>query len=252
MKKIFILTLIIFISFVTTGCVQNEYDVEITKKDTVNISQTKAIQKDFLSLLGTFGKDNFQTELDRSLKELNKQGYITETIDNDILLGYKATKQNLPLNKFSPKDINPAFSTRAQKPVTIDNYFLKKVYTINIRYNTADETYGMSTDSPYKNLYKENNVRPFIDAVQERLKNPYPKSKITIKIPYKVTEHNATNVISPYIYEWELYNYEGLPVGIQIKYEKFDGTTLGLILTFAVVFGLLILFVNKQKNDLGF
>ena len=48
MKKIFILTLIIFISFVTTGCVQNEYDVEITKKDTVNISQTKAIQKDFL------------------------------------------------------------------------------------------------------------------------------------------------------------------------------------------------------------
>ncbi len=75
-----------------------------------------------------------------------------------------------------------------------------------------------------------------------------PVSELTIKIPKKATNHNATKVISDTEYYWDLTG-ESQPVEIILEYEKFDSAILSILISVLICLGFLIIVFNKTKAE---
>lgn len=233
MKKALLLFMICTLAYFCTGCVRYSYNYEINKKDKVNLNETEAFNVQFFQTKDPAFNEKWQTAYTQTASEYKKNGFDVQEYNKDGYTGITVSKKNIDLMDL-PQNLTKEFVKDLQQPISIEKGFIKSRYKIHFYYNNQD----------IKNAFAPMGI----DNAEQEI--PAPQMDLTIKIPYKAVRHNAVKVLDNNVYYWNLVSDQ--PVDITLEYEKFDFSTLAMIMSLAGVIILLLWVFSKSKEDIGF
>ncbi len=276
MKKIFLTTLVCLTAFFCTGCVQENYDIEINNKDLVSLTYTKNLQ--YRPMQSPKFRESIQKDLQKNIQQYEDSGFEVKTEleenGNCFITLKKANLSPIKTAKILPK----GFNTNGGNWLEIKKTLIKKHYKIHLTYNLKDalnsentELFNFKNSSEAFKLYQNaleqivvsrtkqkdslgfdyisteyasgNKIMEKYDEDAKLIIPQSPKAEITIKIPTKSTSNNATNVVNNTTYQWII--TEEQPVEILLDYERWDFSPLAMVISILVVVGG-ALFVAKK------
>lgn len=214
-------------------------------------------------------KDNIYTGITLTKQNLNFNNVINDLKDdfNNDLYAFTIEKSGLnriykihltydmqkAMNNISGSETANFNSREQNNPMVVDE---NEDSIISKTKETDPETGDIIETTTYENgviatsRYSPAEQEQFGQAIGASLNSVpglKPVSELTIKIPKKATKHNATKVINDTEYYWDLAG-EKQPVEVILEYQKFDYSSIGIILSALVVLGVLGFVLGKAKG----
>lgn len=283
MKKIFFAALICSLTFICTGCVKFDYNIEINNKDEIKISETKGVTfEEFKS--GAF-REALKSELANTIQQYKDKGFTVSEVNEEDFAAISLSKDKLTF-KQAKESLPKGF--KEDSSFEVSKGLVKKSYKVHLLYDLPEAvTYNTALYSDFRTSSK------VLETVADRIQEPivsistreipsnnkvlvtkkyadgralvtildqeeydeimksflFPESVLTIKIPGKVTKNNADNVISDSEYQWYL-TKDQQPVEIILEYEVNDFSKVAAIFSILVLLGAVFALVQKaQKSD---
>lgn len=233
MKKFITLGITLLILLVTTGCTKYTYNIEIDRKNNLNITTIKAVNKQSLEAYNPKALTIFTNEIEKKIAELNNNNYDAKKYSDDIYEGIEYS-QKIEYEKLSKKDLPQGFKPLNNKPINFYKGLIRDTYEINWLYDIK-KTIIHDTQNDYLQNF-EINYKALKPEILE----------LTIKLPYKALEHNATEVIDKKVYKWKLNPYGESK--IYIAYEKTDYANVMITLFLFTILILAVIKIVKIRN----
>lgn len=220
-KTIGIIVSLLICLIMLTGCVNINYEVKVNKDGSGEISYVYAFSKESLNSL----KVSVDEMIGQSKEQAEKNGYKTETYEDEESSGFKASKHINDLEKeFSLQD---AFG---------DDYV------------KDNENNGIKIKKNF--LKTEISQNAEIDLTSMKDIATMVKMKYTVKLPVDVKTNNATNADGKTL-TWELNGgevnkIEYTAVGMNVM------AILGIVLVVAAVIAIVVvgcIFMKKNKKE---
>ena len=269
MKKIFLISLISFITVICTGCVKYDYNIEIDKKDNVKFSETLSLNQKLFSALSTDFDNAYKLSLDKLTNKYKSKGYDVQEYKDSDFSGITISKEKLTVNKL--KESLPEGFIKDSASVIVQRGFIKNSYKIHLLYDIRIVLSSSDVAQVQSALTaKEKNVIISNKSVVRRINNQFidmtkinerynsipgkkpgiiPESVLTIKIPAKAIKHNASEVLSDNCYSWNL-ALKSQPVEIILEYDTYDISKFSTAISMIILLGAVFYLVNRvRKND---
>ncbi len=269
MKKLFLAGLVCCMTFICTGCVKLDYNIEISKGDRINISQTQAYNMKFFTALNpAFFEDGFKKSMATIADNYKGLKYRTKLYNDDDFSGLTVSKDGLTFK--SAKEVLPAGFRREDDSFIVNKGFVKSSYKIHLFYDMnealkspdilavqKDFSAGLpnavlsrrrQTRFINNQLVDMTSIQEKYEAIEGKKPDIIPVSTLTIKIPAKATRDNADNVIKDKEYQWNLATQEQ-PVEIILEYETLDFSKLAAAVSLIVLLGAVLYLVQKVNKE---
>ena len=269
MKKVFLTSLILGLTFICTGCVKFDYNIEINKDAQIKISQTQAFNVKFFRAINPAFDTGFKKSVEELSKKYREAGFKTAEYNDDAFSGVTVIKDKLTFNNVT--EALPEGFNKDEGSFIANRGFIKSSYKIHLFYDlgTALGSQDIKTgqrissagmpqavlsrrrNSQYINgqLVDMNSVQQKYDAIEGEKPDIAPVSKLTIKIPAKASKHNADTLLSDKEYQWNLAATEQ-PAEIILEYEIIDLSKIAMTLSMIVLLGAVLILVQRvQKSD---
>lgn len=266
MKKVFLILLVSTITFICTGCVKFDYNIEINKDNKINISQTQGFNVKFFRAISPGFDNGFKKSVDVLTDRYDKLGYETSLYEDDAFSGLTIARNGLTFKQ--AKEFLPSGFSGDENSFTVSKGLVKNSYRVHLYYDIKEAlknpdivsaqrenptTVIMSPDreSQYINgqLVDMTAIRDNYAAIEGEKPSVVPVSTLKIKIPAKAKSSNATKVINDNEYQWDL-SSKDKPVEIILEYETVDFSKLGVALSLILLLGAVFYMVAKvQKGD---
>ncbi|MBR2068905.1 MAG: hypothetical protein IJ877_04000 [Candidatus Gastranaerophilales bacterium] len=291
-KKILAFAFAGFLALATSGCIKYSTSIEVTKKDEVILSQVGGISIKLLQTFDPeFSIDdpfkNWEKKENKDKeRQYKRKGFKVKEYKDEHFVGDEVYKKFKKAKFFLAEDLPEGYllANNTTSPVEIKKYPFGTVYSIHLKFdprklqqnnenpflrekeeqpqttpenaeNAANPENSENPENPEAQAQQESTVDPMKKIMEEMLKQPemQPYMDLSIKIPKKAKEHNATSVDrKSHTYKWVFSEMEDVknnkPVEIILKYEKTNFvsiifTLLMLISTFIIVSK------NKQYSE---
>lgn len=223
-----------FIAFVTTGCVKYDTYIEIDKSGSATVTDTAMIVSEAVKYANA--------NPDKRVKEINNAGDPNFTAEKVVENGYTGVKmiyhvEDLAQDDITHKDLMTIdFMTSNHESgrfIDVDKQFFKTDYDVDFFIDFSVDKKTGKKDTAFLELIK---------------------SSITIKIPVKATEDNATSVNEDeHIYTWQ-YNSAEPKNHILLKFSVLNMTNIfitagvGLLILVLLLTGTIFLIHKKSKR----
>ena len=274
-KKLLLLSIATVLALFASGCIKYSTSIEVTKKDEVVLSQVGGIS---IKLLQMFDPEfdiedpfkNWEENKDKA-REYKKKGYKVKNYKDENFVGNQISKKYKKAKFFLAEDLPEGFllATTASSPVEIHKHPFGTIYSIHLKFDPKKlqqnnenpflqeqpqeeaqaENEGENQEGQEENQENTNSIQ---QAMDDLLKQPemQPVMDLTIKIPKKAKEHNATSYNNKtHEYKWVFSDMEDVknnkPVDIIIKYEKIN--FISILFTLIIII-LTIVVVNQNKQ----
>ena len=245
------LLLILFVSFLATGCVKMDVSMNINKDKSMNLVMIMAVNK---QLLEQSGGDSEMIDQE-DLKELKEQGFEVEEYKEDSMNGYKASRKIKNIDVISTKDeiasdLSMTNTDSENKYLfTVKKGFLKNKYIANItssdsksiedQMNTLTSPDTTTNDTPNNDLddFDYSSLMAGMDM------------KFEVKVPYKALDNNATSVsANGKTLTWNLLELD--EDNMHFEFELYNMSTIYIIggIILLIILGL-VLALTKRKNN---
>ena len=285
MKKVFLTSLILGLTFICTGCVKFDYKIEINDKDEISISESRG------AVFEEFKSPDFKNalksdpEMEKVLEQYKYKGYKITDFSKDDYSALVFSKDKLRF-----QDVKESLPRGFSEDSSIEKNsgLIKKTYKIHLLYNLP-EAVRINTGEYATFLHTSKTLESVSDKIQEPIisistreipnskkvlvtkqyasgralistltRDEYdeimssylfPEAVLTIKIPGKVTKNNADNVVNDHEYQWYLTKDEQ-PIEIILDYEINDFSKVAAIFSILVILGAVFALVQRvQKSD---
>ena len=250
MKKIKYVIVLAALSFLLTGCVKFNANMEIKKDKSMRFSIIYAFNKSLFN--------NQEILTDENKKELENKGFIISDYADDTMKGFTISKDIKNIDAISSTDdINYSLSGLLDESVEnkyffkVKKGFLKNVYTATFNFDTQDsgldDSFDLNNDSDTSD--SSFGDVDFSGITQSMLQNL--DLSFNVSLPYKALSNNAStatdndkslswnltaNKKENIEFEFELYNMNVIYIGIGI-----------LFLIVIIIIGIVI--SKKKKNN---
>lgn len=281
MKKFLLSIVILTTAIFCTGCVQFSYDIEVNKKDKIDLTKTRSFK--YRPLQSKEFKESVTKDFENIKENYKKRGFelVTDFQDNGLTT-LKLKKQNLSGVEAS-KLLSKEFDIDNDNCLIINRNLIKKYYKMHLVYKQDNEMKLLNYDAnkfkaesntfkTYNNVLRriaisisetrDNMGRAYITTVyadgnntaskdksimNEQLKPLDFQSTLTIRIPVKAKSTNATKIIDNKTYQWDLTENNG-NVDILLEYERWDFSNLITLISLIIIVGAAI-YLSKKLNS---
>ena len=286
MKRFLLAAALISVVFCTSGCIKTSYNIEIDKKNNITVSETDAYNQELFQALAKDSKSakdlaDIDNSIESDKESLKAEGYdVTDYEEN----GFKGLviKKTYPKNSLKDTDLPIGFTSAKTNPLVVEKGFLKTYYHLNMVYDVNEaaqnnknmaslsvlsnnvgnqtsseddnnentytdesndsESASSSTDTSSNASVFNNIIKALTDTVPELT----PSMDLTIKIPYKATQTNATKVLSDTDYFWQLDPKE--KNRIYINYERYNYGNIIMVIFVLIASILFGIYYKKFLN----
>ncbi|MBA4603422.1 LppM family (lipo)protein [Thermoactinomyces mirandus] len=223
MKRKLLLTLVLCIVFVLSGCMKADFNVKVNEDGSVDLNHVIAVQNEMLSLME--GENPIQKQ------EFETMGYKAEDYRENGYTGVRVSKH------FKTADEMNAFLNKQKQQgettfnITKEEGFFKDKYVFKGNLDMTDMTEGNAGED-------EMGMQAFMSQLD---------FKFNLTLPMKVTKHDASRV-NGNTYTWEL--VAGQPNNMQLEAEKTNIANIALVVGGAVIVlaGIGYLLIRRKKQ----
>lgn len=180
MKGILVIAIACMVLISLSGCARVNYEVNVNKDGSADVSYVIGYDKEFLSSMGVSESDLGEEGFADMEKEATEDGYEVEKYNDDTTVGFKASKHFDHITDFTMDDVGEEqISTEG-----IDNKisFDKKLLDTKISQNAKIDLTTLSEE-------EDSETANITNMLLGQMKVSY---KITL--PFKVGDNNATTV----------------------------------------------------------
>lgn len=234
MKKLKYLVFVLLFTFICTGCVKFNVNMDIKKNKSMDFSMIYALDSTY------FG--NKQSVDKKNQKEMKEKGYKVEEYSKDKMKGYKITKTFDNIDKISSdKNVNYSLSGLTEGKNKNDYVFkvkkglFKNHYTAKFDFNMGDSS--ASNGSTNMNSYLSSMDLSYnVTLPYKAIKNNATKvNKDKTKLSWDLTKNTKDKIE----FEFELYNKGAIIACVAIV----------LVVLAGVGVGIFFIVKNKKKDN---
>lgn len=230
MRKFLFAVMALCIVFLTSGCIKCTYNIELDNKDNITITQTSAINTTILKSFDENAAETIEKNIEKEKDKIQEDGSKVEIYKEGDFTGAVKTK-SLKVKDFKLAELPEGFIPAEDlKGITVEKGFFRTTYLIDVKFDSQQAQNNFQGKN--QNILNNNEInkeseetdfqgsQEFGNAIGAMIQNSNlaPVFELTIKLPGKAKEHNATEVISKKEYKWNLASQD--PVRITIKYVK--------------------------------
>ena len=243
MKKIKSLMLLVLVTFLLTGCVKFNANMEIRKDKSMSYSIIYAMNSSLM------GDSSLIEEDDR--KELEENGFVLEEYNQDGYKGFVITKNfsnidDISLGADTTYNVSGLLNGEAnnQEVFNVTKGFLKNTYTAKFTFNSNDKDGDTSND--VSDTDEDNDDLGLSDSLSQVTSGM--DLSFNVKLPYSALSNNATSANDDNTeLKWELTSNKTNKMEFSFELYNMTNIYIACGLLVIIVAGIVVVIVKKRK-----